>query len=283
MRVIDKTPLQDAKGNISFTSRVQGTLKYGLNWYAEYQSQKVVLNLMDRFLDKGFIAIRNFNLPDSDIIIPIIVIGPGSLTVILSTPINGQFEANETAWNIVGNNASTPAKRNLINILSLLTRAFQRYLKIHNINVPVQVEPVLIATDPGANIETNRPAVRVVRSDAIKQFISTLNQARPLLRVDQVNAIADLILEPNPTTKQTQPEPKIPGTPPVSRAKAIFNAAETPAPGQAQRPRPAAARPAKKKQPALKPAQIALLVVMGIIACCIAIAAVYFGYSLLTI
>ncbi|MCB0101898.1 MAG: hypothetical protein H6635_15720 [Anaerolineales bacterium] len=282
MRVIDKTPLQDAKGNISFISRIQGTLKYGLNWYAEYQSQKVVLNLMDRFVDKGFIAIRNFKLPDSDIIIPIIVIGPGSLTIILSTPINGQFEANGTAWNIIGNNASTPAKRNLINILSLLTRAFQRYLKIHNINVPVQVEPVLIATDPGANIETNRPAVRVVRSDAIKQFISTLNQARPLLRVDQVNAIADLILEPNPTTNQTPPEPKIPVTPPVSRAQAIFNAAETPAPGQAQRPRPAA-RPAKKKQPALKPAQIALLVVMGIIACCIVIAAVYFGYSFLTV
>ena len=111
---------------------------------------------------------------------------------------------------------------------------------------------------------------------------STLNQARPLLRVDQVNAIADLILEPNPTTNQTPPEPKIPVTPPVSRAQAIFNAAETPAPGQAQRPRPAA-RPAKKKQPALKPAQIALLVVMGIIACCIVIAAVYFGYSFLTV
>ena len=39
MKIIDKTPLQDAKGSISVTARVQGTLKYGLSWYGELEAQ----------------------------------------------------------------------------------------------------------------------------------------------------------------------------------------------------------------------------------------------------
>ena len=290
MRVIDKTPFQDEKGNISFTNRIQGTLKYGFSWFAELESQKLVIALLDRLLDKGFVAIRNFNLPESDIVIPIILIGPGSVTVILSTPIKGQFEAKGTEWNTVGNGTSTPAAKNLINILSRLQRAFQKYLEIQKIKAPVQVDAALIATEPGANIESVRPAVRVVRSDAIKQFASLLNQSPPLLRVDQVNAIADLILEPKPKTTVTPPETKIPVTPPVAREQAV-RPAETPKPAaqQARRPQPAApqgkpaARPAKKKQPALKRSQIILLVVLGALACCVVAAAAYFVYSTLAI
>ncbi len=292
MRVIDKTPLQDEKGNISAINRIQGTLKYGFSWYVELESQKFLLALLDRLLDKGFVAIRNFNLPGSDIVIPIILIGPGSLTIILSTPVKGQFEAKGTEWNTVNNGASAPASKNLINILSRLTRAFQKYLEIQNIKAPMQVESALISTDPGANIESVRPAVRVVRSDAIKQFASLLNQSRPLLRVDQVNAIAELILEPKPKTTVTPPEPKIPVTPPVAREQAV-KAAETPKPAaqqQPRRPQPAApqqtnvvARPAKKKQPALKRSQILLLAVLGALACCVVAAAAYFAYSTLAI
>lgn len=293
MRVIDKTLFQDEKGNISFLNRIQGTLKYGFSWYAELASQKFVLALLDRLLDKGFVAIRNFNLPDSDIILPIILIGPGSMTVILSTPLKGQFEAKGTEWNVISSGSSAPAGKNLINILSRLSRAFQKYLEIQNIKAPMQVESALIATDPGANIESVRPAVRVVRSDAIKQFASLLNQSRPLLRVDQVNAIADLILEPRPKSTAVPPEPKIPVNQPASRAQAIFKSTETaePAPftpAQAQRPQSApqarpTPRPAKKKQPALKRSQIILLVILGLLACCVVIAAAYIAYSVLAI
>lgn len=287
MRVIDKTPFQDQQGNISFVSRIQGTLKYGMNWYAELEAQKQVIAQLDRLLDKGFVLIRNFNLPNSGIVIPMILLGPGSLSVIFATPVRGHFEAKGTEWNTVSNGVSAPAGRNLIDLLSKLTRAFQKYLQINNINIPMQAEPVLIASDPGANIESVRPAMRVVRSDAIKQFANTLNQSSPILRAEQILFAADLILEPQPRSKETPPEPVMPVEQrPVSRAQAIFKAAETaesaeqPTVVAKPPPHPQAEVPKKsatpRKAPRISRGQFLLLAVLGFIECCVLAGGVYF-------
>lgn len=289
MRIIDKTSSQDERGNISLIARIQGTLKYGLSWYSELEAQKSVIPLLDRLLEKHFVLIRNFNLPESDIIIPIILIGSGSLTVMLTTPVKGQFEAKGSEWNTVSNGTSTPAPKNLINILSKLSRVFQRYLEINKINIPMPVEAVLLSTNPGANIDSVRPEVRVVRSDAVKQFASLLNQAKPLLRADQINAIADLILEPKPKTTVAPPEPQMPAARPMSRAQTIFKASETSAPqavptsaqSAAPQPKPVL-QPVKKKKPALTGRQMLLLAVLGIFACCIIIAAAYTVFTVLS-
>ena len=82
MKIIDKTPLQDAKGQISLPARVQGTLKYGLNWYAELEAQKAAIAQLDRILEKGAVLIRNFTLPNSEIVIPLILISTGGISVI---------------------------------------------------------------------------------------------------------------------------------------------------------------------------------------------------------
>ena len=289
MKVYDKTPLQDQQGNINIIARIQGTLKYGMNWFAELEAQKSVIAQLDRLLDKGFVLIRNFTLPGSDIIIPLILIGPGSLSVILVTPVKGHFEAKGTEWNTVTNGVSAPAGRNLIDLLSKLTRAFQRYLQLNNINIPMQAEPVLIASDPGANVESVRPAVRVVRSDAIKQFANTLNQSSPVLRSEQVIVSADLILEPHPKSTEKPPEPEIPVEPPMSRAQAIFKASETAEPvaaRPAQQPRPKPeiqeqpAQPAKKKAPAISRGQVFLLAALGLVECCILAGGVYLLFFL---
>lgn len=283
MRVIDKTPFQDEQGNISLISRIQGTLKYGLNWYAELEAQKKVIAYLDRVLEKGFVLIRNFTLPDSEIVIPMILIGPGSLSVILVSPVKGQFEAKGAEWNTVNNGVAEPASRNLIDLIGKLSRVFQKYLQVHNINIPMQPEPVLIASDPGAQIESVRPVVRVVRSDAIKQFANTLSQASPVLRTDLISIIADLIIEPQPKTIQPTETAATPEEDPAARAKAIFNASEagTIPPGvisPAAQPRGnKAASPApKKKSPSLSRTQLIMLVVLGIFECCVLLGGAYF-------
>ncbi|MBN8581260.1 MAG: hypothetical protein J0L96_11370 [Anaerolineae bacterium] len=278
MRVIDKTPFQDEQGNISLIARIQGTLKYGLSWYSELEAQKRVIAYLDRVLEKGFVLIRNFPLPDSEIVIPLILIGPGSLSVILVSPVKGQFEAKGADWNIITNGVAAPASRNLIDLVGKLSRVFQKYMQVHNINIPMQPEPVLIASDPGAQIESVRPMVRVVRSDAIKQFANTLSQASPVLRTDLISIIADLIIEPQPKTIQ----PSEPDATPEERAKAIFNASEagTIPPGvmppSAQPRGNKAAQPAPKKSRPMSRTQLIMLVVLGIFECCVLAGGVYF-------
>lgn len=232
MKIIDKTPFQDAAGNISISGRAQGMVKYGLKWFAELESQKIVIAQLDRTLEKGFVLIRNFTLPNIEVVIPIILIGPGGISVIHVTPLKGQFEAKGDQWNNINYGLSQPANVNLIDIVIKRARALQKYLAAQKINLPTPVEPVLIASDPGAHIDSLRPAVRVVMSDAIKQFAGSLAQANPVWRPESIYDLADRIVEPR---KLEEPKPAASAPPPVrktdpqpvSRAKAIFDASDS--------------------------------------------------------
>lgn len=234
MKIIDKTLFQDADGKISFSGRMQGSLKYGFDWYSEVEAQKIVIGQLDRSLEKGFVLIRNFTLPNSDIVIPIILIGPGGVWVIYVTNIKGQFEAKGDQWNTLINDRPQPASVNLLSIVTRLARALQIYLDRQKMELPAPIEPVLIAANPGAHIDSMRPVMRVVLSDAVKQFAISLLQTRPILRTEFIHELADRIIEPLPPEAPPEQAPKpVPASPvsanpdqPSSRARAIFDASE---------------------------------------------------------
>lgn len=285
MKIIDKTLLQDEGGNINIIARVQGTLKYGFNWYPELEAQKIVMAQLDRLLEKGFVLIRNFTLPDSQIVIPMILIGPGSISVILATPVKGHFEAVGSEWNqLINNGSPAPARRNLVDLIAKLTRAFQRYLEKHNIRSDVRIEPVVIASDPGAQIDSLRPVARVLRSDAIKQFATSLLQEAPVLRPESVYALADKILDPKPQIDESADASLSDGTP-GSRAQAIFNASQqgNAVPNQLRESSPARPLPraTQKSSSKLSRFQIIVLVILFVTACCLIGVGIYLGASLL--
>jgi hypothetical protein len=297
MKIIDKTPLQDANGNISLVARIQGTLKYGLNWFAELESQKAVIAQLDRSLEKGFVLIRNFTLPNSEIVIPIILIGTGGIWVIYVTKEKGSFEAKGDQWNTVNaDGKSMPASINLIDRVSKLSIVMQKYLQVQKIEMPNPVDAVLIAADPGAHVSSTRPAARVVMSDAVKQFASSLLQARPIWRPDFIHEIAERIIDPRPPS-ELKPVVSAPaGQPAVSPAadeqENSFNANEygfafdepvTQPPVQnlsksnLDSPQPSSKpAPAKKRFLGLGDTQIILLAGMLIIECC-----VLFGFGVI--
>lgn len=288
MKILDKNALNDANGKINIIARIQGTLKYGFSWYPELQAQEKIIPVLDRLLDKGFMLIRNYTLPNSDIVIPMILIGPGSVSIIVASQVTGHFEAKGMEWNtLVTNGSPVPARRNLIDLTSKLTRAFQKYLDRYKIAVPMAVEPVLIVTEPGAQVEATRPAVRVVRSDAVKQFANSLLQARPVLRPDSVFTLGERIADPTSQPVQIfeSPAPEE-AAPPISRAQAIFKASESDqafdpnemgfefkeqASAQAAQPaaKPASQAAAPKRRAGMNRGQIMLLVGMALLECCI--------------
>jgi hypothetical protein len=226
MKIIDKTPLHDENGQLSFINRIQGMLKYGMNWPAELEAQKKVLAQLDRALEKGFVLIRNFTLPNSEIVIPMILLGPGGVTVIHVTTVKGFYEAKGDQWNTVVNGSSQPASINLLNRVFRYARAVQVYMERQRIDLPAPVEPVLLAADPGAHIESMRPTARVVMSDAIKPFATSLLQARPVWRTDMAYTIADRIVDPRPPEEAAPAAAQPAAQNAASRAQAIFNASE---------------------------------------------------------
>jgi hypothetical protein len=297
MKIIDRTSQQDANGNIGIVARVQGTLKYGLNWFAELEAQKTVITQLERVFEKGFVLIRNFKLPNSEIVIPIILIGAGGVWVIYVTNVKGNFEARGDQWNTVNSDGkSLPASVNYISRVAQLASVFQKFLKIQKVEMPSPVEAVLIAADPGAQIESVRPVTRVVRSDAIKQFAGTLLQSRPVWRTDFIHELADRIIDPTPLDELPTLTPAPAGQQTISRAASVsdqgFNSNELGfafEEGEAQltsedsdaasQPRPQAQSrpmPEKKKFLGLQDTQIVLLAGMFIVEVCI-----LFGFGII--
>ena len=204
MKIHDKTPLQNANGEIDFFARVRGTLKYGFSWYPDLEAQKLVIAKLDRLLERGYVLIRNFTLPNSEIVIPVILIGPGGIQVLYVTDVKGFFEAKGSEWNTINSGRSQPASVNLINRTLRLTRAFQVFLQRNRLELPTPVEPVLIAANPGAHLEAVKPSVRVVKSDAINAFAETVLRSSPVLRIDFIHDLADHIVNPRPAGERTQ-------------------------------------------------------------------------------
>lgn len=231
MKIIDKTPYQDDKGQIGLLERIQGTLKYGFSWFGELEAQKGVIAQLERALERGFVLIRNFTLPGSEIVLPMVLIGPPGVYVIHVTPLTGFYEAKGDQWSIVKNGRSSPAPINLMSRVARLARALHIYLERQGITLPGPqgivlvnpVEAVLIASSPAMHVDSMRPAVRVVMSDAIRQFAASLLQARPGLRAEQVHDLADRIITPRPAA----PAPSASGeASAAARAQAIFKASE---------------------------------------------------------
>jgi len=240
MKIIDKTPLVDEKGNLGFQQRIQGMLQFGLNWPRELEVQKAIITYFDRQLEKGYTLIRNMPLGASGITIPMILLGPAGIFVISVSYLKGRYQAAGDAWNVESGNGYKPAPINFIQRTQRMARALQAFIERQGVKLPTEIEPVLIAGDPGLHIESNRPAIRVMMIDGIKSFVNGLATGRPVISAESAFEMTDHILNPRPP-KREKPESAAPTAPPVppraawepepppqevSRARAIFNASE---------------------------------------------------------
>jgi len=232
MKIIDKTPLLDEKGELAMVQRVQGMLKYGFNWPNELQAQKAIITFFDRQLEKGYTLIRNMTLGASGIVVPMILLGPTGIYVIDVTFLRGRYEARGSAWNEEAGDGYKPAEVNLVQRTLRMANAVKKFIERQGVKLPVPIEPVLISGNPGLHIEAVKPAIRVLMIDGIKSFVTGLSTATPVLRPEAVHEFTERIVNPRPAKKEGIPgipaisEEKTQPPQNVSRARAIFEAAE---------------------------------------------------------
>jgi hypothetical protein len=249
MKVIDKTPLQDATGNLGVLQRVQSMIEYGLPWQGDVEAQKPVIAQLERVLEKGYTLIRNLNLENSKIIEPMLLVGPAGVFVLHVSRQPGFFEARGDEWNSIQKDRRIPVAVNPMIRVARLAQALQVYLNRQGVILPCVVEAVLIAGSPAVHIDVLRPIVRVVLSDAVKQWAASLLQARPVLRSEVVFEVVDRLLNPRSKPPPLQPQtpqpvqavptesparlpettvaaPVAPANEPAGRARLIFHAAE---------------------------------------------------------
>ena len=190
MRISDKTPFRDSSGQISLIGRLQGSLKYGFSWYAEQMAQEKVIAIFNKILDRNYILLRNFILPETDITIPLLLIGPSGIYLISVLHQSGLYSIRDDEWGKLAGATFSPARVNLVDRLVKLGRVVKTYLNRSGFKGELIVEPIMIAANSGMHIEPVRPAARAVLSDAIERFVISLTQARPTLSADRIADIA---------------------------------------------------------------------------------------------
>ncbi|HET6598149.1 MAG TPA: nuclease-related domain-containing protein [Anaerolineales bacterium] len=238
MKIIDKTPLVNEKGELSPTQRVQGMLKYGLRWPNELQDQKAIITFFDRHLEKGYTLIRNMTLGASGITVPMILLGPAGIYVIHVTYLRGRYEARGHSWNEESGAGFKPASVNLIQQTARMASAVKAWIERQGTKIPVSIEPVLIGANPGLHVESVKPTAKVLMIDGIKSFVTGLQTSERVLSAEAVHELTERIVNPRPARKaagisiavatpawqeeKTQPPPGQQ----VSRARVIFDASE---------------------------------------------------------
>ncbi len=198
MKIIDQTPLIDEKGQLSLINRLKGMLTYGYSWPARLQAQQVIVDYLNRVLERGYVLIRNQELGKSKIVVPLLLIGSAGIYVIYPLHEKGFYRAQEKEWYFLGRADFEVAPINVLTIASRLAQAVQVFLERQGVKLAAPVEAVVMATDPGIYIESIRPVVRVVMFDAIERFAAGLLTARPLYTAIQVNDLVDHIEHPRP-------------------------------------------------------------------------------------
>jgi len=236
MKLLDHTPLQDENGEVGIFQRVQGTLKYGLNWYPELEAQKFVLARLEKALGKGYTVIRNYTLGASGIIIPLTLVGPAGIFATHVTNLRGQYQAKGDSWGVLSGSSFKPAPINLLTRTQRLARALQAFIERQGVKLPQPVEAVLFTANPGMHVESVRPIVRVVMVDALERWAASLSKSAPVLSIETAHEFADRIINPRPPKKagepeERRPEPEVPTygyeeEPELSRAGAIFQASD---------------------------------------------------------
>ncbi len=194
MVIIDKTPYRSKTGEISPIGLIQGMLKYGLTWQNHLKAQDIVIAIIEKQLDSNFALLRNVTLPNTDIHLPMVLVGPPGVYLLNVAHERGVYRARDDQWGTMIGDRFVPAPINQITRSTTFGRVLQTYLDRQGFKGSVVVESVLMAADPGMQIESTRPAVRVVMSDALERFAASMGHARSTINTGLGKDIVKAIL-----------------------------------------------------------------------------------------
>jgi hypothetical protein len=198
MKVIDRSPKpEEGTGIDKLRDRLRKIMEFGLSWESDIQAQEVIITQMGKALSNKYILLRNVQLEGLDIPIPLILVGPQGLFVMYTSALKGVYRAKGETWAEMHSRTRRfePARPNLITRTLLMTRAVETFLARRGHHI-LEIQSVLLFSNPGTHVDIIRPAIRVVLMDGLDRFISGLAQTRTFLTGEDIQHIVDAILQP---------------------------------------------------------------------------------------
>lgn len=218
MKRIECSPFRDEEGRISLEQRVRGTLQNGLSWYAEMQAIDTAVRKLSKSLGDEHVALTSVPIPDTALVVPLLVLSPQGVRAFLTTSVQGVFRAKGDEWLKFGGGTSrrfTQAKPNLQWKILEMAQSTLTYLRGIGFGLP-EVEAVLIFTNPRTHVETSNTPARIVLADAIERFAASILQFQPIMDRDDIRDLSQAFLHPeefkgeHDATVEPEPQPATP-------------------------------------------------------------------------
>jgi hypothetical protein len=220
MKIIDKTPYLNKNGTIGLLGQIQGTFSLGTSWYSDMKGQGELIAALEKHLDNKYVLLRNPILPGSqDVRLPLVLSGPPGVFLLNVTSARGMFRAKGEEWGTISGDRFKPLRPNLLTLTARYSQGLQKFLERQGVINMLTVEPILLSANPGMHVDTVRPLVRVVMSDALERFAVSVSQARALLSAEDAQLIIDCIITP----KVIKKEPSAPVVPAEQRQTPMYD------------------------------------------------------------
>ena len=198
MKIIDCSAVKENVHSSDSLTDWLATLKIGRGSSQDLEAQETAINVFQRLIDNKFFLLQNVSIQGLEMPIPMVLIGSTGIWVIYPSGLRGVFRARGDSWEKIDDRHQSyaPTGENLLTRTSVMSSAVESNLIASGIQA-VQIEPVLVFTNPGIHVETIRPIIRVVLVDALERFASGVVQGRILYDSDQVQHIVDVLVSPD--------------------------------------------------------------------------------------
>jgi hypothetical protein len=165
----------------------------------DLQAEEVLAAQLSKLLDNRYTLVRGAELPGMEIKIPLILVGPTGVRVFNASGLTGIYRVRQDAWEAVSEDGQkyTPTRPNIVARTLLMTQLLDDYLVKMGYEV-ISGEPILYFCQPGIDVETDKPALRIVITDKLENYIKEVVESPVTLDDDQVNNVLDALLKTNP-------------------------------------------------------------------------------------
>jgi hypothetical protein len=207
MKVIDfQTPEKDVN-KPNALGRAFGKLGF-MQSSTMPRAQETTIQSLKKVLDNRFVLLRGLILPEMESPVPFILVGPPGIWLIEVNDNKGVFRAVDDQWEEMDSQSRKyrPARVNLPAQTASLAQMVTTLLSDHGLEVQA-VEPVIFFTQPGAHVKAVRPQARLVQSDAILRFGTSLLQSRILYEPEDIQAVIGVLTEPASAGEAAMEEP----------------------------------------------------------------------------
>jgi hypothetical protein len=222
MKVVNCFPSPPQNSLARLMRQLSDLQKFGSEWVKDLPAQEVFIAHTDKLLDNKHTLLRNVVLSKGGMPIPLVLVSPSGIHVIYTSTLKGVYRAKDDTWAVMDNRSQRfdAASPNLVRRVLLMAEAISVFLLKHN--QQIEVEPVLFLSQPGIHVDTIRPAVRVVLTDAVDRFIAGIIQSRPILNVTTLEYLVSALSQH--TTEQLKEAAPPPGKATIASGKRAVRA-----------------------------------------------------------